>query len=578
VPLVLLIGLFPALLLPQIQDNTLWLSNKWNRDIYNQWVDTLNHPLDANAGLLAHWGDLTSFWYLQHTEARRPDLRGLYPPDEDIVVDWFGQGNRDLFIAGPLQGWADGLETRYQFVPWGRLVRIASREVAPQSLLPPLEHQLNVPFGERIQLLGAEFESQVLAGTEFPVMLSWQALSELPPEATVSLRLTRDNVAVAQLDEPVRSAWFPRDILPPGQFLLGYPLVPIPLGTLPGKYQLQLVTYADYKDPWPMPDGSIVLDLGSVEIMPPLPDIRPDPSEYKFPPQHDFDAEIKLAGYDYSVNRVGQGKGFSLRLLWRALTTPLDNYTLLVEQLDAAGDVLRSTTVQPVGGQSPTSGWQAGQFIRDQIDLVVPASAPAGEEGLRVRLSWLRPDGSKLSLRRWYIPLTESLTLPGLTVTEKEGRVFTLPDNLTVRLDSNFDNKARLVGYNQLSPFRVDAAGCADQGSAECRIWLDFYWQGLSEMEQPYTIFFHVVDADGQIVAQTDHAPGVRGKHPTTGWLPGEIVLDPIDLPLPVDIKPGSYALHVGMYLPPTGPPLPVLNGSGQPVAEFVNAGQLIVK
>ena len=207
----------------------------------------------------------------------------------------------------------------------------------------------------------------------------------------------------------------------------------------------------------------------------------------------------------------------------------------------------------------------------------MPASVPAGEESLRVRLSWLRPDGSKLNFRRWYIPLGEGLILPALIVTEKPDRVFALPDELAYRLDANFDNKARLIGYNRPLPLQIEASSCADQRLDDCRIRLDFYWQGLGEMEQPYTIFFHVVDENGQIVAQTDHAPGARGKQPTTGWLPGEIVLDPIDLPLPVDVETGLYTLRVGMYLPPTGPPLPVLSASGQPVSDFVDAGQLTV-
>jgi hypothetical protein len=574
-PVILLLSLIPTLLIPQIQHNMLWLGLKWNRDIYNEWQDALNHPLNPEAGLLAHWGDLTSFWYLQQAETRRTDLHGVYPPDETRVIEWFDHGNMHLFIAGPLQGWAAGIDKRYQLIPWGRLVRIAPLDVEIQSLLPPLSIPVDATFNQQLRLLATDFTPQAVAGSDFPVMLLWQALDELPAEASLSLRLIKDGAVVAQLDEPLRSGWFPRETLPAGQYLFGYPLLSVPLGTLPGNYMLQVVTYQDDQQPWQLsdPPGEVTLNLGTVEIVPPPPNTEPAAEQYKIPGQHDFNGEIRLAGFDYSVNRVGQGKGFALDLLWQALQVPVDNYALLIEQVDSNGKVLRSKTVQPVSGQAPTGSWQPGQYILDQVDLVVPASAPAGETALHLRLSWIRPDGSRLDLRRWNIPLGSSLTLPPLRVTEKAGRNFTLPP-LARSISANFENKTLLAGYNNRAPLVIDRSACS--GDNRCQIQLDLYWQGLSEMESPYNIFFHVVDSNNRIISQTDHAPGARGKQPTTGWLAGEIVTDPIDLFLPENISPGQYTLRTGLYLPPDKR-LRRLDPDGQPAEDFIDIGTVTV-
>ncbi len=552
----LVLLLIPAQLLPQIQQNWLWLSRKWTRAMYTEWADALNHPLEPGAGMLAHWGDLTSFWYMQHAEGRRPDLRGVYPPTEAVVRDWF-ERNPNLYIAGPLQGWAAGIEDRYQLIPWGRLVRIAPRRQNPASLLPTLAQPVDVTFDQRLRLIGADFAPQAAAGQDFPVTLTWQALAELGPDTTVSLRLATDAGTIAQIDDRLRSGWFPRDTLPAGQYLLSYPLLPVPVGVLPGQYRLQLVVYQTARQPWPASTGAVTLDLGPVEVGPPPAGYQLNPAEFTFPASHDFNNEIRLAGYAYSVNRVGQGKGFALRLLWQALRPPADNYTLLVEQLDAAGNVLRVTTAQPESGRAPTAAWQPGQFVRDQVDLVVPAGAPPGDAALQLRLSWQRPNGTLLNVRRWGLPLANGLYLEPLRVIAKADRNFTMPA-VAHPLDINFENKTRLAGYTPQSPLEFTQTDCA---AGRCALRLEFYWQGLAEMEQPYQIFLHVVSPAGKIVAQADAAPGARGKQPTTGWLPGEVVTHPVEITLPADIATGSYRLITGMYLPPNRR-LPVQNQS----------------
>jgi hypothetical protein len=574
--------LFTFLLLPQIQYNTLWLNRKWTRAIYEEWADALNHPLEPGSGMLAHWGDLTSFWYMQHAEGLRPDLRGVYPPDEAAVIDWFERGNPNLYIAGPLQGWAAGIQDRYQLIPWGRLVRIAPRQLDPRSLLPPLPQPPEADFDHKLRLLGLDYPAQAVGGSVYPVTLNWQALAELPEQTTISLRLSRDDGIVAQLDERLRSGWFPSETLPAGQHVLSYALLPIPLGTLPGEYRLQLVTYIRASQPLRLPAGQVTLDLGAVQVVSPPPGFQPDLSRYETLSSHNFNGEIELAGYTYTVSRVGQGKGFGLELLWRAAIAPQDNYTLWVEAVDAGGRVLRAVERQPQAGQAPTGSWQPGQFIRDQVDLVVPASAPPGPEALQVRLSWRRPDGSPLPLRRWGLPMGLGLNLAWLEVTEKENRVFA-PPPIQHPLDANLENKTRLLGYNTAlaavpgrpNHFQLDRSTCTQGETEDCLLALDFYWQGLSEMALPYQVFFHVVDANGKIVAQRDAAPGRAGKEPTTGWLPGEIVAHPVELPLSPDLAGGQYSIRIGLYLPPNGPRLFILDETGQAVKDFVEVGKI---
>ncbi len=575
-PLLLFLLLGSTLLLSQTRYNFEWLDAKWARPTYEEWTTNLNHPMEENATMVARWGDLTSFWYLQYAEEQRPDLRGLYPPQVENVRNWFEAGGENLYIAGPMEDWSADFETEYQLLPWGRLVRIAPHDIAPETLLPDLPYSFDQTFDQRLHLVKADFGDQIAHGKNFPIALSWQTLAELPPETTISLRLTQGDQIVAQVDDTLKSGWFPHSTLPVGQNLLTYTLLPVPLGTLPGQYSLQLVTYASYKEPWTLANGNTLLDLGTVDIRLPNAEEAPSTDDFETIAGHDFNAELRLADYDYSVRRVGQGKGFAVKVLWETVAQPVDNYKVRVDVVDREGNVLRSVEKYPLIGQAPTSTWQKGQFVRDQIDIVLPASTPVGDNAIQVQLSWVRPDGSRLSMRRWSVPFGETLGLDQLEVTEKEDRIFT-PPPIDYQAEANFENKAQLLGFaltEESAPLTLSSTACESDPTA-CTLSINFVWRGLAEMDQLYFVFLHIVDSEGNIHLQHDRSPGKRGKQPTTSWLPNEIILDPVDLQIPANLPPGDYTIRLGLYLPPTGPRLLVLDKADQPTADFVDVGKI---
>lgn len=67
-----------------------------------------------------------------------------------------------------------------------------------------------------------------------------------------------------------------------------------------------------------------------------------------------------------------------------------------------------------------------------------------------------------------------------------------------------------------------------------------------------YTVFVHLLGADGQIVAQSDAQPA-GGARPTTGWLKGEYVVDQHMLTFNRPDYRGPASLAVGFYDQATG-------------------------
>lgn len=73
------------------------------------------------------------------------------------------------------------------------------------------------------------------------------------------------------------------------------------------------------------------------------------------------------------------------------------------------------------------------------------------------------------------------------------------------------------------------------------------FWETAAPLETRYKVFLHLLDAQGNLVAQRDSEPG-GGSLPTTAWSPGETVVDNHGVLLPADLPPGAYDLVVGLY------------------------------
>jgi hypothetical protein len=76
---------------------------------------------------------------------------------------------------------------------------------------------------------------------------------------------------------------------------------------------------------------------------------------------------------------------------------------------------------------------------------------------------------------------------------------------------------------------------------------LVLYWRCLERVEKDYTVFVHLLDAEGNIVAQGD-SPPVEGHYPTTMWTVGEIVRDEHPLVGPSEAMARGVRFAVGWY------------------------------
>jgi hypothetical protein len=103
---------------------------------------------------------------------------------------------------------------------------------------------------------------------------------------------------------------------------------------------------------------------------------------------------LTLLGYDLAVEpepppagapttlqipSAGQDTALRLNLMWLAETRLPADYTTFVHVRNVSGEIVAQKDQPPLGGTYPTSLWDPGEIIADEILVPLPAELPAGE-------------------------------------------------------------------------------------------------------------------------------------------------------------------------------------------------------
>jgi hypothetical protein len=228
------------------------------------------------------------------------------------------------------------------------------------------------------------------------------------------------------------------------------------------------------------------------------------------------------------------GDPLTVDVRWGTDAAVTEDYEYCVDLVPASGAPAEQECM-PISPDWPTSRWQANEVARSTHTFRVDPFLPPGEYRVRVML---RDGGSGAAAG-------EQLDLGSLDV-DPLPRVFALPTP-EVAVGAHFGADIQLYGYD----LAVEDSG----------VKLVLYWSADRRLDRSYKVFVHAVDRDtGEILAQYDAAPR-NWAYPTTWWEAGEVVSDPIDLPL-ADAGHAQAQLLVGLYDEMTGERLPLVGGT----------------
>ncbi len=112
----------------------------------------------------------------------------------------------------------------------------------------------------------------------------------------------------------------------------------------------------------------------------------------------------------------------------------------------------------------------------------------------------------------------------------------------------------------------LDAGGLPSTARAGELLPLRLVWERSAAAPPNLSRFVHVLDAEGNKVAQVDGtvADGL-GPLPIESWPQGNAVDDLVEIPLPADLLPGEYTIVAGLYDWQSGERLPAGGGTARP-------------
>ena len=263
--------------------------------------------------------------------------------------------------------------------------------------------------------------------------------------------------------------------------------------------------------------------------------------------------ELTLAGYTLDGPDLQPGSLLVLDLYWQGDPAAAGKSLSVVLLLAPASP---DATSLPAGDQAgavalwqgpavPASAiWRPGEAICRRLRLRAPANAQSGRYHLALQPMGAAGQGATLTIDLGEIVLGPSK------------RRYDLPP-LARATNARLGDAVRLAG--------ADVTSAGPSGP----ITVTLVWQSTAAVATSQTVFVHLLDEDGKIVAQSDALPNAGDpniSYPTDRWAPGEVVTDVHVLALPPATgaqQPARYRLVAGMYDPLTNTRLPARDEGG---------------
>ena len=246
----------------------------------------------------------------------------------------------------------------------------------------------------------------------------------------------------------------------------------------------------------------------------------------------EFESGFAITGLEAPGQDLTPGEALNMLLHVEVAQKPVGDCRIVVALTDTATyERVSVAEDRPYGGGYSCSAWQPGDSLRIPVQVAVPQDIVPGT--YRVGIEMIEPaNGTSFALRS--APGAKEVQLGWFRMGAPVRQPINAPQS---GVDVHWENDIALVSMTL--PDRFLAPGES--------LPVGFEWLAGHTIDRDLTFFVHLIDAAGNIVAQSDMRP-FGGRFPTTVWLPGKTLQDTYALPIPEGIPPGEYRLRVGFY------------------------------
>jgi hypothetical protein len=243
----------------------------------------------------------------------------------------------------------------------------------------------------------------------------------------------------------------------------------------------------------------------------------------------EFDGGLRLVGYALPSAKIASGADLPVTLYWRVEPGLSGPYRFVFggHTLDGAALLSPAESLLPL--RYPVGAWLADRVVVDHNKLPTASDVTQSVGLLYVQV---------------YKGHKDAQPVPRVGKEDNKvalGRVIVGPEWLPVRRSRSVvasfgDREIDLRGYD-LEPAVVRAGETLS---------VTLHWQARQKPAKSYQVFVHLVDANGQLVAQQDSPPQL-GVYPTDVWSANEVIVDVHPVLIPAGYE-GPLRPFVGLY------------------------------
>ncbi len=407
---------------------------------------------------------------------------------------------------------------RYSFLSTG------ARSNSGLVMLQPLSEQ-PVSFG----LLSTSQTQMLIGERKMCVITTWTLKSNVTSHESFRVTtelLNTQGLLLDQSDGDIRTdQQIPTQFWSSGTSGASLTLLEYPIGMPAGNYPLSLGVYGSSSHhsldvlQGETPVGQTAI-IGSPYIAPATPDeIALATLSFISLTQHlaialtDGPSQMAMQPFGNGCT-LQPGQAYPLAVLWRNTGVAAEPMTIGLHFSDTSLEQHVSIN----GAETARLAWYA---------FTLPASLPL-DHGVAT-LEADDADGNRTVLARCAVVASDHLFNP---------------PPMQYPLGESYNGVASLAGFDLSSTDIQDGTAFT----------LTLHWLATDTPSVAYTVFTHLLDSSGRVIAQDDSPPAL-GQRPTTGWVKGEFITDQHTLTFKTHIPAitGTTSLEVGLYDPVSG-------------------------